>query len=264
VLAAGQTLVLLTAGIDLSVASTATMGSYVTAVFSGSGTTTAILIGLGVGAAIGLVNGIGIGVFSVNPLIMTLGISIITVGLLSVGNETFLSKAPAIPDLISTVGSGRVFHYVPNNVFVWIAIAVIIIGGLRATGLGRLIYAIGDNEVACRLAGARAWQVRIVVYTLCGILSAIAGMLYLGYTASPSLDLVDPYLLPSIAAAVVGGTSIFGGSGGYGSTILGALILTVLNTLLTLLDATESIKQMIYGAIIVLLGAFYIQTLRNR
>mgnify|MGYP003290843500 CR=1 FL=1 len=117
--------------------------------------------------------------------------------------------------------------------------------------------AVGDNPLACRLAGVRVWQVLLVVYVLCAILAAIGGVLYVGLTNAADLQLATPYLLPSVAAVVIGGTSIFGGVGGYAGTIMGAIILVVLDSLLTLLDASQAVKQILYGAIILLLAWLY-------
>jgi ribose transport system permease protein len=140
---------------------------------------------------------------------------------------------------------------------VWAPLAALIILGLRYSGYGRMLYAVGDNPLACRLAGVRVWQVLVVVYALSGMLSALAGVLLLGFNNNADLGLATPFLLPSVAAVVIGGTSILGGFGGYGGTILGALILTVLDSLLTILNAEQGVKQILYGAIIVALAGIY-------
>src|SRR5437764_1397804 len=121
-------------------------------------------------------------------------------------------------------------------------------------------YAVGDNPLACRLAGVRVWQVLLATYSLCGLLSAVSGILLVGYTNAADPAIGIPYLLPSVAAVVIGGTSILGGSGGYAGTILGALILTVLDSLLTILNASAAVKQMLYGAIILALAWLYART----
>ena len=120
-----------------------------------------------------------------------------------------------------------------------------------------MIYAVGDNATACRLAGVRTWQVLLAVYALCGALSAAAGILLVGFNDAADLGIATPFLLPSVAAVVIGGTSIFGGVGGYAGTILGALILTVLDSLLTILNASQAVRQMLYGLIILALAAIY-------
>jgi ribose transport system permease protein len=254
-IAAGQTLVMLTAGVDLSVATTATTAAFMISSFAREGTLVAILVALGAGLGIGLVNGIGVAVFRVNALIMTLGVSTVTLGALTVySQKRFLAPAP---DFVVRLGSERFLTYIPYDLLVWAPVAALIILGLRYSGFGRMIYAVGDNPVATRLAGVRNWQVLLAVYALCGLLSAAAGILLVGFNNAADLGIAAPFLLPSVAAVVIGGTSIFGGVGGYAGTILGALILTVLDSLLTILDASQAIRQILYGLIILALAAIY-------
>jgi ribose transport system permease protein len=257
-LAGGQTLCMLTGGIDLSVAMTATAAAYVTGVQSADGSAVlAIAAGLLVGVVVGLVNGLAIGVFKVNPLIMTLGMSGILTGLLTVGSQTFLGGATRMSELVLELGGGTIVGPIPWNLVVWLLLGGALVVGLRRTGLGRLIYAIGDNRVACRLAGVRIWQVETAVYTLCALLAAVAGILIGGRSGSVDLQLAGSFLLPSVAAAVIGGTSILGGIGGYTGTILGAVILAVLDTMLNLLAVDEALKQVLYGCIILALAWVY-------
>jgi ribose transport system permease protein len=256
-LAGGQTLCMLTGGIDLSVAMTATAAAYVTGVQSSEGAVLAIVAGLLVGIAVGLVNGLAIGIFHVNPLIMTLGMSGILTGLLTVGSQTFLGGATRMSELVLELGSGTIVGPIPWNLVVWLLLGGALVVGLRRTGLGRLIYAVGDNRVACRLAGVRVWQVEVAVYTLCALLAAVAGILIGGRSGSVDLQLAGGFLLPSVAAAVIGGTSILGGIGGYTGTILGAVILAVLDTMLNLLNFDEALKQVLYGFIILALAWAY-------
>ena len=257
-LAAGQTIVMLTAGIDLSVANTATAAAYIMAGQASRGTGTALAIALCVGLVIGLVNGLGVGVFGVQPLIMTLGMSAIVIGLLTVSAQSFVTGVPLVPEFVRELSAGNLIgDVIPNSFLLWAAIGALIILGLRYSGYGRMLYAVGDNPLACRLAGVRVWQVLIVAYVLCGILAAVAGVLYVGLTNAADLSLASPYLLPSVAAVVIGGTSIFGGIGGYSGTIMGAIILVVLDSLLTLLDASQAYKQILYGLIILALAWLY-------
>jgi ribose transport system permease protein len=259
-LAAGQTLVVLTGGIDLSVAGAATAASYVMAALNSQGHSlpVALLGGLAVGLVIGLVNGIGVGVFGVQPLIMTLGTSSIITGALTVYTQTYFTGAPIVPDAVHELGSGRLGSYVPVSLLVvWIPLTLLLVFGLPRTGLGRTIYAVGDNPLACRLAGVRVWQVLVATYALCGLLGAIAGFILVGYVNAPSQDLASAYLLVSVAAVVIGGTSIFGGIGTYSGTILGALILSVLDTLLTVLNASAATRQILYGLTILVLATIY-------
>jgi ribose transport system permease protein len=261
IVAAGQTLVMLTGGIDLSVAAVMTASAYVAASQSSFGSWRAVLIALGVGLLVGLLNGVGVAIFRVQPLIMTLGMGLVVSGSLLVYQQTTNHQGPpTVPDIVRTIGAGKLFDLVPNNLFVWGTIAILVIVGLRSTGLGRLIYAVGDNPIAVRLAGIRGWLVLLVAYLICGFISAIAGLILVGAINAADLSLGDVYLLPSVAAVVIGGTSIYGGHGGYAGSLVGALILTVLSSLFTLIDAPDPLKQILYGAIVVLLAALYVRT----
>jgi ribose transport system permease protein len=140
---------------------------------------------------------------------------------------------------------------------VFVPIALLIVVGLRRSGYGRLLFAVGDNPIASRLAGARVWQVLVALYIMSALLAAIAGILIAGLNNSATVSLVEQSVLPSVAAAVIGGTSIMGGRGGYSGTIVGALILTVLTTLLTVLEMPEAVRQVLFGAIIVVVAAAY-------
>jgi ribose transport system permease protein len=257
-MAGGETLLLLTGGIDLSVAAVATGAAYLlssnTATLGAPG---AVLLGLALGPAVGLLNGIGVAIFRVQPLVMTLGTGLMTGGALVVYSQKIIGNEQHIPAAVVMLGSGKLFGMVPVDLFLWMPIALLLILGLRRSGFGRLLYAVGDNEAACRLAGVRVWRVLLAAYVACGVLSAVAGIVLVGTTNAADLSLANVYLLPAIAAAIIGGTSIFGGRGGYGGTIVGTLILTVLDSLLTLLDAPEPIRQILYGAIILLLAAAY-------
>jgi ribose transport system permease protein len=257
IVAAGQTLVMLTGGIDLSVASVATASAYLMATHSGLGVAPAILYGLGVGFVVGLINGIGVALLRVQPLVMTLGTGLMTEGMLVVYSQKKMAEAPRVPQFIEDLGAGKFLGGIPNDLIVWVPIAIILIFVLRRTGYGRLLYAIGDNTKACTLAGIRVWRILLLNYITCGLFAAVAGLIIVGGTDSAELRLAEVYLLPSVAAVIIGGTSIFGGRGGYSGTIVGALILTVLNSILTLLDVPESIRQILYGAIILLLAAAY-------
>jgi len=257
ILAACQTLTMLTGGIDLSVGIVATMSAFVMATqVTTHDPSFAILVALAPAVLVGLANGIGVAFFRVHPLIMTLGMSLIVTGCLQVYQRTVLATGSAIPEALAWLGTGRSFG-IPNALLLFVPLAAVIMFGLRRTGFGRLLYAIGDNESAARLAGVRVWQVIIVLYVISGLLAGIAGLLYVGLIKAPSLSLAVPLLLPSVAAAVIGGTSIFGGRGGYAGTIVGALILTVLTTLLTVLQMPEGSRRILFGAIILAVTAAY-------
>lgn len=258
--AAGQTIAFLTGGIDLSVTMTANLAAYVAATQSGAGPVVALGVALLAAVAVGAVNGIGIGVFRVHPLIMTIGMSSVLLGVVSVGlvSGGFLSGPARVLPLLSTVGGGTLLGPVPLNALVWVAVAAVLIYGLHRSGLGRNIYAVGDNPDACRLSGVRVWQVLIATYVIVAVLAALAGLVISGTSGSVGPSQSNVFLLPSIAAAVIGGTSILGGYGGYAGTIVGALILTVLNRLLLALDVGQDVQQIVYGLIVLALAWVYV------
>ena len=258
ILAACQTMTMLTGGIDLSVAVVASMTSYVMATLVGDvGWLGASLLALIPAALVGLVNGIGVGWFRVHPLIMTISMSLIVSGAVNVYARMNIAGGTRVPPEISWLGGQDLLGFLPNSLLVFIPLAAIVLVGLRRFGYGRLLYAVGDNETAARLAGVRVGNVLVVLYIISAVLAGIAGLIYAGVIGSVTGRLVDPYLLPSVAAAVIGGTSIFGGRGGYAGTIVGALILTVLVTLLTVLQAPEAVRQVLFGAIILAVAAAY-------
>jgi ribose transport system permease protein len=258
ILAAAQTLTMLTGGIDLSVAAVASMTGFLVATLVGSmGLAPAMAIALLCALLAGLVNGIGVGVFRVHPLIMTLGMSLIVLGLANVWQVQRVQTGAGVPPEFRTMGAGSMLAPIPNSIVVFVPLAALLLFGLHRTGYGRLLYAIGDNPVAARLSGVKAWQVLIVLYVISGLLAGIAGFVYAGLNNTASVTLVDSQLLPSVAAAVIGGTSILGGRGGYGGTIVGTLILVVMSALLSAMGFKEADRLILFGAIIVLFTAAY-------
>jgi ribose transport system permease protein len=258
ILAGCQTLAMLTGGIDLSVGAVASASGFLVATLVGEvGLPLAIVIALVAAGLVGLVNGIGVGVFRVHPLIMTLGMGLVVLGLANVWQLQMVQTGAGVPPEFRTLGSDLFLTVVPYSLIVFIPVALLILIGLRRTGYGRLLYAIGDNPIAARLSGARAWQVIIVLYVISSVLAGIAGFLISGLSNVASVTLADSYVLPSVAAAVIGGTSIMGGRGGFGGTIVGALILTVITSLLSSLGYPEAVRQILFGAIIVAVAAAY-------
>ena len=257
-LAACQTLTFLTGGIDLSVGAVASMSGFLVATLvGGQGLPVAILVALIVAALAGLLSGIGVGVFRVHPLIMTLGMGLVVLGLANVWQLVMVQTGSGVPSELRWLGSATAAGLLPVSLLVFVPVAAFVLLLLRRTGYGRLLYAIGDNPVASRLAGARSWQVLVALYMLSAVIAALAGFLYSGLNNTASVTLVDSQVLPSVAAAVIGGTSIMGGRGGYGGTIVGTLILVVLISLLSALGLTEAVRQILFGSMIVLVAAAY-------
>jgi len=256
-LAAGQTIVMLTGGIDLSLAMIATGAAYIVSVKSESGLLISLAYALIFCVIVGAVNGIAVGVFGVNPLIMTLSMSAILIGVFTVGVSTFLRGSSRMPDLLITASSGLILDPITWPLIIWIIVGGFVHFSLTRTGFGRVIYAIGDNAKAARLAGVKVWQVQIAAYVSCAILGGMAGIMLGGQSGAVAISLANSYLLPSVAAVVIGGTSIMGGMGSYSGSVMGALILSVLSYLLATLNSSEAFKQLVYGGIVLALAWVY-------
>ena len=171
ILAGCQTIVMLTGGIDLSVAATASMSAFVAAsLLEQQGLAVAIIVPLVIAVIIGVINGIGSGVFRVHPLIMTLGMGLVVFGASNAWQLLTVKTSSGVPPEIRQIGSATVLGFVPVSLVVFVPLALIIVIGLRRTGYGRLLYAIGDNPIAARLSGARSWQVLVVLYAISAVL----------------------------------------------------------------------------------------------
>ena len=258
-LAAGQTICMLTGGIDLSIAMIATGAAYIVSVKSQDGLVSALLYALLYCIIVGSVNGLAVGVLGMNPLIMTLGMNAILIGVFTVGVSTFLKGNTTMPDILVTLSSSTITGPISWPLLVWLFIGGAVLFLLARTGLGRLIYAVGDNAKSARLAGVKVWRVQWATYVLCAILGGMGGIMLGGQSGAVAISLANSYMLPSVAAVVIGGTSIMGGIGGYTGSIMGALILTVLSYLLAALNSTEAIKQVIYGSIVLALAWIYVK-----
>ena len=264
ILGASQTITMLTGGIDLSVGVVASMAAYVMGTQApNNDPVVAVALALGAAALAGLASGIGVGIFRVHPLIMTLAVGLMIVGLLQVYQRTTLGTGTEYPEAIRWLGVGLSFG-IPNSLLVFVPLALVIGWGLKRFGYGRLLYAIGDNEHAARLSGARVGPILILLYVISAVIAGIGGLMYVGLIQSSSLQIAVPLLLPSVAAAVIGGTSIFGGRGGYAGTIVGALILQVLATLLTVMQMPEGTRRIIFGLIVLVVTALYVRVTGER
>lgn len=263
-LAACQTLTMFTGGIDLSAGIVATIAAFVMATQAPIvGVPGAILLSLVPAVLIGLVNGFGVAFANVHPLIMTLGTGLVGTGFLQVYQRMVIATGSEVPQILAWLGTGRTWGF-PNALVLFLPFAALIIFAQSRTGFGRLLYALGSNRNAARLSGTRAWQVYLALYALSALIAGITGLLYVGLIKAPSLSLAVPLMLPSVAAAVIGGTSIFGGRGSYTGTIVGAVILTVLGTLLTLLQMPEGARRILYGAIILVVTAIHVRLTDQR
>lgn len=260
IIAAGQTLVIMSGGegIDLSVGVVVTLGAIlVFRIVDGRDALVlpALLLALLAGFVIGAINGVGIAFLRVPPLVMTLGMTGVVQGLILVITQGRLEGATA-PSMAALVSRPLIFG-IPGVVLLWIVIGLAMWLLLERTPYGKQLFAIGVNRATARLSGVRVPLVVITTYALSGLLAALGGFVLLSDTQNVFLNLGAIYTLPSVAAVVVGGTLIAGGQGSYWGTMAGALVLTVLTSLLTTLQLPESLRQIVYGLTLLALLAVY-------
>jgi len=260
IVAAGQNLVILGGreGIDLSVGGVVSLSAIIAGnLMNGadSGIPLAILACVATGALFGLFNGLGVTLLRIPPLVMTLGMLGVLQGLLVVIRQG-IPSGRAAPGLSQFVTQPFLFG-LPGIIWLWIAIGLVMAFLLHRTVFGHRIYAIGSNEHAAFMAGVPVKRVRIALFMLSGVFAAIAGICLLGYSGSSFANVGEAYMLPSIIAVVFGGTSLAGGKGGYTGTMAGAVMLTVLQSILTTINIDESGRQMVFGATLLVLMLFY-------
>lgn len=256
--AAGQFLVILSGGIDLSVSSVVTLAGVVSAtIMNGSNGRMfeAIVVCLALGLVIGAINGVGVAYVGIHPLVVTLGMTSIVEGaaLLYTDGAPKGSSSP----LLTEIASDRLFGVVPIVLLVWAAVAVVLLLFERRSVWGRWVYALGNSPKAARYSGVRVRWVLLSLYAATSALAALAGVLLTGYTRTSYLTIGDPYQLNSIAAVVIGGSSILGGAGSYVGTIAGCIIMVLVQSLLPILSIPEAGRRIISGALILLLLLLY-------
>ncbi|OBZ09277.1 MULTISPECIES: ribose ABC transporter permease [Bacillales] len=251
-IAFGMTFVILTGGIDLSVGATLALSGALTAglLNGGMDPLTAIIIGLFAGGAMGAINGLLVTKAKIAPFIATLATMTIYRGFALV----YTDGRPITgfeSELFTLVGGGYFFG-VPVPVIITLIIFFVLFFILRKTTFGRNIYAIGGNEEASLLSGIKTGRFKVYVYTLTGMLSALAGIILTSRLNSAQANAGTGYELDAIAAVVLGGTSLSGGKGWIVGTLVGALIIGVLNNGLNLLGVSSFYQQVVKGMVILL------------
>ncbi len=249
IVALGQTVLLITCNFDMSVASVVGLSGILTVVAQnlGWGLAGSMAAGLGGGLLIGLLNGAVVVVTGANPFLITLGSNALAYALsLTITHSKVLyTSVPAF----NLLGRGKLFGVIHYSVLLFLGIAGILEFVLRRTVFGRALYVVGLNAVAGRLAGLRVRQTQLVGFVLCGGTAALAGMVLTARTGSTVAAAGAGMDFDSIIAAVLGGTSLFGGRGGALRTIAGVLVLGVLNNLLVLLNMPIEGQQVAKGAV---------------
>ena len=260
IIATGAMLVILLGGIDLSVPWLVTVGGVMSAAAAGwwgaTGEAIAIPFGIACGALLGAVNGFGVAYLRVPSMIFTLGINAVAQGLIVVQTGGFAPQDRSTPAM-HLIATGRSLLGIPNALLVWAVVGAATLFLLHRTTLGRAIYAVGNRERAAYLSGVDTRRVVLLCFMLAGACSAAAGVLLTGYSTKAYQAMGDAYLLPAIAAVVLGGTNILGGRGSYLGTVVGVILITLLQSILSVMQIPEMGRQIIYGIVIIAMLLVY-------
>jgi ribose transport system permease protein len=253
IVAAGQTLVILMGGIDLSAGAVMTVSAILlpvlSPVFDPTGISGIVLI-LGIATLIGLGNGAGAAYLGVPPIIMTLAMATFLQGLLVIvagGSAVSVTNAAVI-----WLGQARPLG-IPAGVILWAIVSVFVLMLIHRLPIGARFLALGANPLAARLSGVSVTKHTLILYALSGLFSGMAGILILGMNRQGYVGIGEPYVLTSIAAVVLGGTSILGGRGTYAGTIPGAVLLVTTTALITVINASPGWRNIMFGALILAL-----------
>ncbi|MFZ0380285.1 MAG: ABC transporter permease [Solirubrobacteraceae bacterium] len=264
---AGQTLVVLIGGIDFSVPAVIAGASVVISQLTGTDHWSfipALAVCVLLAVLVGAINGYVSHRFRVQPLVVTLGMASVVTGAVLVWTKAQATgTAPAFLTRFTSV-TGTTFGIgIPPVVVIWAVIAIVLGVILRRTIAGRRLYATGSNPVAAELALVRTQRVWVGTFAASALLAALLGVLLAGYAGSGNTTLGDPYLFEGLAAVIVGGTA-FGARGDYWRTVLGAIVLTVLSTVLVGKGYSTADQQIIFGVLILLVVAGYGRDARLR
>ncbi|HEY0817709.1 MAG TPA: ABC transporter permease [Rhizobacter sp.] len=253
VIASGAMIVILLGQIDLSVPWVVAVGGMMATAATGWGpwgVAFAIPFGVACGVALGLLNGFGVAFLRIPSMIVTLAVNAIAQGLMVVHTGGFAPQDASSPAM-RFLATGHSLLGIPNALIVWALIGAATVFLLTRTTFGRTVYAIGNRERAAYLSGARTRAVVMAAFAIAGGLSAFGGVLLAGYASKAAQAMGDPYLLPAIAAVVLGGTSILGGRGHYLGTVAGVMLITLLQSILSVMQMPEFGRHIIYGLVII-------------
>lgn len=260
IIASGAMMVILLGHIDLSIPWTVTLGAMMATALGGwigpAGVTLAIPFGILCGTIIGVMNGLGVAYLRLPSMIFTLGTNAVVQGLMVLHTGGFAPQDHAT-DAMHFLATKRSILGIPNALWVWAAVGVVVVLILRRTSFGRAVYAIGNRESVAYLSGINTNRVLIGCFALCGACAALAGVLLAGYSTKAYQAMGDAYLLPAIAAVVLGGTNILGGRGSYLGTIAGVILITLLQSILSVMQMPEAGRQVIYGVVIIAMLLLY-------
>lgn len=260
VIAAGQTLVVISGfeGIDLSAGSVVTLTAIITyIVVNGNDekVVLALLLSLVVGAVIGFLNGVGVTFLKISPFVMTLSMSGVVTGAIIIINHGNVSGKVAL--IMTRLIARPWFGGIPGAIIIWLIFGILMWLLLERTTFGRNLFAIGVNRVTAKLSGVNVTAMNLAVYALAGALAGFGGFLVVGNTGVVFIALGQPFLFPSIAAVAVGGTLLSGGKGSYWGTMAGAIVLTLITSLLTTMQMPDSVRRMVLGGTLLVLISIY-------
>jgi ribose transport system permease protein len=256
----GQTLAILIGQIDLSVPWNLTFSAILATNMYGQ--TGSLLLAtasaVGVGLLTGIINAIGVAFFRIHSLIWTISMNLVLQGVTLVYANT-ASPSNTIPAIGRQFGGGSVGP-IPGPVLVWFTLTVIVIVVLTRTKFGREVYALGNNELATLMSGVRPSAIYFSVFAISGLCASMVGILLTGFAGQTYLGMGDAYLLIPIAAVVLGGTSLSGGTGGYLGTFVGSIIVVLLDSVLVSIQISQGLRQVFFGLIILAMMLLF----RNR
>lgn len=263
IMAIGVTYVIITSGIDLSLGSVVAFSGVVVGLCASYNMPLIVCVvaGMLAGGLCGCINGFLVTRATIPPFIATLGLMMSVRGINMVmtdGRAIYFSDYP----MFKMLAQGRLFDVLPYPVFYLLIIALVAAWILKKTVIGRYVYAVGSNEVAAHLSGIKVQRVKIFVYAFCGLLTGIAGVILASRLNSGQPTVGVGYELEAIAAVVIGGTSLMGGVGTIGGTIIGAFIMSVLKNGLNLMGVSQFWQMVAMG--IVVIAAVYLDTLRKK
>lgn len=252
ILATGMMYVIISGGIDLSVGSIVALSGVIAASFAHPGEyplVVPILLAVLAGSVVGLINGIGVAYGNIPPFIVTLGTMTIVRGVALIaarGQPVF-----NVTKEFEKISGGFIFGTIPNLVVYFVVVTLILAFVLTRTVFGRRVYAIGGNETAAKVSGINVEKIKLLVYTLCGFLAGIAGLLLASRIISGNPTSGQSYELDAIAAVIIGGVSMSGGSGKWYGTVIGALMIAVISNGLDILNVSSHFQLIIKGLIII-------------
>ena len=214
---------------------------------------------ISVGLITGLFNGFGVVKLRISPIVMTLAMNNIMLGatLIYTGGTPSGSSSP----LVRALATGDV-GVIPAMVILWCLLAILTVIAVRATRWGRMLLAVGENPRVSYLTGILNDRVVIAAYAVCGLTTSITGILFAAFSGASFLGMGDQFVLPSVAAVVLGGTSMFGGRGGYGGTMAAVFFTTILTTVLVIGNIPQGVRNIVFG--IAVLAAMLAQRFLTR